>query len=787
MVKSKRDVNTPRRRASLTRNRTISRAISRPTSAVPAVALQPVAPNIRVVVRVRPPNENEQGENSRQVLEYDIPKHVKLKYSNDSRTVVKVVDDQMLIFDPKEEAQAFFFHGVQQRGRDLLKKSHKDMQFMFDKVFSVECGNDEVFLHSTHSLITSLMEGYNCSVFAYGATGAGKTFTMTGKPETPGITFLTMTELFNKREELSIEREFELGITYLEVYNELVKDLLNPGPPLQLREDGKYGVMVAGIKVYKIEKSDELFTLLEQGNRNRTQHPTDANAESSRSHAVFQVYIQMTMKGTGEVRTAKLSMIDLAGSERGSATGYVGARFTEGANINKSLLALGNCINSLADGQRHVPYRDSKLTRLLKDSLGGNCQTVMIANYAIRAKKIKSHVKRNLVNVELHVGHYVKMVEELQKENSHLKAQLNEEKNKNDNGELRQEYEKLQREYDKLKAQLSSGGQLVSEEIKQKVEELFKEKREMVERQFQLLKSEMGTNLRRRIKEEIDARLSGVCTNTPEKREAHRKIGNMVDRFKKQEDAIKTDIALIETSRLELDKKINDMVNEHPELEAFVNLQRKSLENFALSQQVEIEQRQSELLLEDHTTKCAQLEKMAVFVKKCYLILQGHDFMTPDLTKQYQEMALDFQGRKNVKWAETCDSGVGSSSTLFDDENSKSNRNKRKIEEASTGGTLDSTFTMSINLTPNKPKVKICAEQLMSKAVKPPPAKRLVGGLSPKSPKTRDNKAVRRAFQAIESSRMMLSAKTKTGFRAGTKLTTSQKPAPLADRPPFRS
>lgn len=133
-------------------------------------------------------------------------------------------------------------------------------------------------------------------------------------------------------------------------------------------------------------------------------------------------------------------MIDLAGSERGAATGCAGARFTEGANINKSLLALGNCINSLADGQRHVPYRDSKLTRLLKDSLGGNCQTVMIANispsslsyedtyntlkYATRAKKIKSHMKKNVVKCEMHVEQYVKLVEELNKEVERLKEEI---------------------------------------------------------------------------------------------------------------------------------------------------------------------------------------------------------------------------------------------------------------------------------------------------------------------------------------------------------------------------
>ena len=137
---------------------------------------------------------------------------------------------------------------------------------------------------------------------------------------------------------------------------------------------------------------------------------------------------------------AKLSMIDLAGSERGAATGFKGARFREGANINKSLLALGNCINALADGLRHVPYRDSKLTRLLKDSLGGNCRSVMIAavspasssfedtfntlRYANRAKTIKTTLKKNLMNVDQHVSQYVKVVEELRDEICSLKEKV---------------------------------------------------------------------------------------------------------------------------------------------------------------------------------------------------------------------------------------------------------------------------------------------------------------------------------------------------------------------------
>ncbi|KAJ8957542.1 hypothetical protein NQ318_020581 [Aromia moschata] len=691
MVKSKRDIITPRRRGSLTKKSTIVKVLSRPNSGVQATLIQPANANIRVVVRVRPANSREQDA--------------------DCRNVVKVIDDQMLVFDPKEDAQAFFFHGVQQRGRDLLKKSHKHLQFMCspnDKT------NEEIFKESTYSLITSLMDGYNCSVFAYGATGAGKTYTMTGTPDTPGITFLTMTELFNKHQELSVERDFELGITYLEVYNELVKDLLNPGPPLQLREDGN--------------TPDELFSLLEEGNKNRTQHPTDANAESSRSHAVFQVYIQMTFKGTGEVRTAKLSMIDLAGSERGSATGYVGARFTEGANINKSLLALGNCINSLADGQRHVPYRDSKLTRLLKDSLGGNCQTVMIANvspssmsyedtyntlkYATRAKKIKSNMKRNVVNVELHVSNYIKMVEELQKENISLKQQLAE---KGCVADMQKAYDELKEQFDRI---CGSGSANVGDELLEKMNDLIQEKMEMMKRQFQLQKTEMQTNMRRKLKEETDARLSDFCVNTPEKREAHRKIGNVLDRCKKQENAIKGDIVRVEGLKEDIDEKLEDLVKEYPQLKT---------------------RNQREARRPDHPGPRRQVHphgQNRALLKSCYVQLQGHGFVTASLRKHYQEILHECQGCKNVKWSES-DSGVEATSTaaLAKDDEPKRNLQKRKMEEP-TADTMDTTFTMSVNLTPSKPKVKMCWGTTHGERWDwPPPPKRL--GLSPRSPRNK--------------------------------------------------
>uniref|UniRef100_A0A182PIW1 Kinesin motor domain-containing protein n=1 Tax=Anopheles epiroticus TaxID=199890 RepID=A0A182PIW1_9DIPT len=374
---------------------------------------------IRVAVRVRPFNERE--------------------LEGNPRNIIKVLDKSTLMFDPDEDEDEFFFHGVKQTHRDITKRVKKKLTMEYDDVFDNTATNSDIYEVCMKPLVQSVMNGYNCSVFVYGATGAGKTHTMLGNEACPGITFLTMKELFRQIEALSEVRKFDIGISYLEVYNELVMNLLTKSGPLKLREDSN-GVVVSGLVLKQIHNASELLELLALGNRNRTQHPTDANAESSRSHAIFQVHIRMVEKKTGQKRTVKLSMIDLAGSERAASTKGLGIRFKEGANINKSLLALGNCINKLADGLKHIPYRDSNLTRILKDSLGGNCQTVMIANispssltyddtyntlkYASRAKKIRTTVRQNIVPSNVPKEFLVKKVNEQAEEIERLKAKV---------------------------------------------------------------------------------------------------------------------------------------------------------------------------------------------------------------------------------------------------------------------------------------------------------------------------------------------------------------------------
>ena len=204
-------------------------------------------------------------------------------------------------------------------------------------------------------------------------------------------------------------------------------------------------MVVQGITEYGADSADEILELLHRGNLHRAVEPTAANQVSSRSHAVLQITVEQseaTAHVTGNVRIGKLSMVDLAGSERASKTDNTGQRLKEGANINRSLLALGNCITALADKNRkgHVPFRDSKMTRLLKDSLGGNCRTVMIANispshrqfeetvntlkYANRAKNLKTQVARNVVSVSAHIAEYQRVIMELRNEVADLKSAL---------------------------------------------------------------------------------------------------------------------------------------------------------------------------------------------------------------------------------------------------------------------------------------------------------------------------------------------------------------------------
>ncbi|CAM9807702.1 unnamed protein product [Bubo scandiacus] len=269
---------------------------------------------------------------------------------------------------------------------------------------------------------------------------------MLGSDKSPGIMYLTMVELYKRIEARKEEKSCEVLVSYQEVYNEQIHDLLEPKGPLAIREDPEKGVVVQGLSFHQPASAEQLLEMLANGNRNRTQHPTDANTTSSRSHAIFQIYLKQQDRTGGlthDLQVAKMSLIDLAGSERASVANTKGERLREGANINRSLLALINVINALAETKSrksHIPYRDSKLTRLLKDSIGGNCRTVMIAavspsvlayedtyntlKYASRAKEIKLSLKSNVTSSDSHVSKYAITCEQLRAEVADLRAKL---------------------------------------------------------------------------------------------------------------------------------------------------------------------------------------------------------------------------------------------------------------------------------------------------------------------------------------------------------------------------
>ncbi|CAM9564836.1 unnamed protein product, partial [Phaeothamnion confervicola] len=325
--------------------------------------------------------------------------------------------------------------------RDRDKKS-----FTYDFAFDWNSTQDGVYDKLGRPIVEKAMSGYNATIFAYGQTGSGKTHTMMGflKPGEMGIIPALNAHLFGEIVKLTTpESKFLVTASYLEIYNEVIHDLLNPVKDrnLKIREHPELGIYVEGLCELVVKSQEDVLTLIEQGAAVRKVAATEMNQGSSRSHSCFTLRVAhkttLQIEG-GAVRetslNAKINLIDLAGSERAKKTGATGTTLKEGANINRSLMALGNVITALSEGGRgHIPYRDSMLTRLLQESLGGNAQTLMVAavspadynydetvstlRYAQRAKSIENSVVRNEDINE-------RVVRELKEEIERLRAQL---------------------------------------------------------------------------------------------------------------------------------------------------------------------------------------------------------------------------------------------------------------------------------------------------------------------------------------------------------------------------
>ncbi|XP_010652697.2 kinesin-like protein KIN-8B isoform X2 [Vitis vinifera] len=355
-----------------------------------------------------------------------------------SRDIVRVKEDkEVVVLDP--DLTKDYLERIQNRT--------KEKKYSFDYAFGPDCTNLDVYRRSICSIIAGVVQGLNATVFAYGSTGSGKTYTMVGTQDDPGLMVLSLHTVFDLIKKDKSTDDFEVTCSYLEVYNEVIYDLLEKSSGhLELREDPEQGIVVAGLRCIKVHSADKILELLNLGNSRRKIESTEANATSSRSHAVLEITVKRKQRNKyrNQVIKGKLALVDLAGSERASETHSGGQKLRDGANINRSLLALANCINALGKQQKkglaYVPYRNSKLTRILKDGLSGNSQTVMIATiapadnqyhhtintlkYADRAKEIRTHIQKNIGTVDTHVSDYQRMIDSLQIEVCRLKKEL---------------------------------------------------------------------------------------------------------------------------------------------------------------------------------------------------------------------------------------------------------------------------------------------------------------------------------------------------------------------------
>ncbi|KAL1218214.1 Kinesin-like protein KIN-7N [Cardamine amara subsp. amara] len=260
--------------------------------------------------------------------------------------------------------------------------------YAFDHVFDESSTNASVYELLTKDIIHAAVEGFNGTAFAYGQTSSGKTFTMTGSETDPGIIRRSVRDVFERIHMIS-DREFLIRVSYMEIYNEEINDLLAvENQRLQIHEHLERGVFVAGLKEEIVSDAEQILKLIDSGEVNRHFGETNMNVHSSRSHTIFRMVIESRGKensSSDAIRVSVLNLVDLAGSERIAKTGAGGVRLTEGKYINKSLMILGNVINKLSDSAKlraHIPYRDSKLTRILQPALGGNAKTCIICTIA---------------------------------------------------------------------------------------------------------------------------------------------------------------------------------------------------------------------------------------------------------------------------------------------------------------------------------------------------------------------------------------------------------------------
>uniref|UniRef100_A0A8D1WHU6 Kinesin family member 13B n=1 Tax=Sus scrofa TaxID=9823 RepID=A0A8D1WHU6_PIG len=377
---------------------------------------------VKVAVRIRPMNRREIDLHTKCVVDVDA-----------NKVILNPVNTNLSKGDARSQPKVFAYDHC--------------FWSMDESVREKYASQEDVFKCLGENILQNAFEGYNACIFAYGQTGSGKSYTMMGTADQPGLIPRLCSGLFERtQKEENEEQSFKVEVSYMEIYNEKVRDLLDPKgsrQTLKVREHSVLGPYVDGLSKLAVTSYKDIESLMSEGNKSRTVAATNMNEESSRSHAVFKITLTHTLydvkSGTSGEKVGKLSLVDLAGSERATKTGAAGDRLKEGSNINKSLTTLGLVISALADQgagkskNKFVPYRDSVLTWLLKDSLGGNSKTAMVATvspaadnydetlstlrYADRAKNIVNHA---VVNEDPNA----RIIRELREEVEKLREQL---------------------------------------------------------------------------------------------------------------------------------------------------------------------------------------------------------------------------------------------------------------------------------------------------------------------------------------------------------------------------
>ena len=516
--------------------------------------------------------------------------------------------------------------------------------FTFDIVYNWNTEQITLYQETASPIVDSCLEGYNGTIFCYGQTGTGKTFTMEGASgdKTKGIIPNAFDHVF-RAIETSEDKKFLVRASFLEIYNEEVRDLLakNSTNKLELKENVDTGVYVKNLTSFVVKGVSEICNVLAVGKKNRTVGTTLMNRDSSRSHSIFTIVIECSEtvnaeSGDSKIRVGKLNLVDLAGSERQSKTGATGERLKEATKINLSLSALGNVISALVDGRSgHIPYRDSKLTRLLQDSLGGNTKTVMVANigpadynydeimstlrYANRAKNIKNKPRINEDPKDA-------MLREFQTEIARLKAQLQGAQGTAGSPQPQSpaapvvvsetDKEEIHREVEQ--EMLAQGADLLTPESKQKLEMEAKERIKDVSRNL-VAEQERLKEESKRIQMEKDR----AAQETDSQKQ-------LVEEARRKKETIESRLKLMQAKLLQGERHGGILEDTKKKEREVLEFQRKLAER-----------RKDE---QEHAQKIAELEEQALYAEDNYTSVQEE---VQSKTKKLKKLLHRYKAVKN--------------------------------------------------------------------------------------------------------------------------------------------